>query len=242
MNVTDVVLPRGLMEHTAEYWDGFYARCAMRHEPSPFAAWCMDSQFNKTSFLLELGCGNGRDSFAFRGRDFPTLSIDGSETAIIDNRAYQQARQQQGLTLAEGEFHAVNFACIDQLQQVAGIALARINTVYSRFVLHAIPEALEDKVLDFCAEFLPVGGRMLHEFRTLNDPLMQQGQAVSGNERITDHYRRFIDAQQLRAKLAQRGWRETFFIESKGLAPFGSEDPVVARIVVEKTNATQNNV
>lgn len=227
-----------VLAQTAAYWEQFYARHALRHEPSPFATWCMTHQFDENCRLLELGCGNGRDSFAFRGRNLPTLSVDGCHVAIAGNREYQQVREQQGCAMAEGEFHAIDFSRLEQLGHIASDALQKVNTVYTRFVLHAIPEVLEDKLLDFCASILPAGGKMLHEFRTLHDPLMMQGDALSGNERVTDHYRRFIDAQSLRRKLSERGWREIFFIESTGLAPFGKEDPVVARIVLEKTATT----
>ena len=109
-----------------------------------------------------------------------------------------------------------------------------INALYSRFVLHAIPESLEDAILDFAEQVLPPGGRMLHEFRTTKDALKEKGQALSANERLTDHYRRFIDADAFREKLQKRGWKEVFFVESDGLAVFGEDNPVVARIVVEK--------
>ena len=75
---------------------------------------------------------------------------------------------------------------------------------------------------------------MLHEFRTLHDPMMEQGEMLSANEHFSDHYRRFLDADTFRAKLAARGWRESFFVESKGLAPFKDEDPIVARVIADK--------
>ena len=76
---------------------------------------------------------------------------------------------------------------------------------------------------------------MLHEFRTLRDPLMRQGQVLSANERVTDHYRRFLDPVALRAKLAGRGWEEVDFQEGHGLAVFGQDDPWVARVVARRS-------
>ncbi len=222
--------PERLLRETESYWDGFYSQHNLRHTPSPFALWCLQHHLRPDSRVLELGCGNGRDSFTFLHHGLPVLAVDGSAEAIADNAAHLSVTG----TEAEGHFVALNFAKLDRLKRREAAHLVMVNTVYTRFVLHAVPEPLEDRLLDFCAAILPAGGRMLHEFRTLRDPLMQQGEVLSANERMTSHYRRFIDPNALRAKLAARGFTEIYFVESDGLAVFGDEDPVVARIVAEK--------
>jgi hypothetical protein len=83
-------------------------------------------------------------------------------------------------------------------------------------------------------QHLPTNALMVHEFRTNKDPLMMKGEVISANERMTDHYRRFIDTQVFRHKLTTLGWEEVYFEESHGLAVFGDEDPVVARCVFKK--------
>jgi len=218
------------LNQTSQFWRDFYAKHSLRHDPSPFAQWCLEHQLQRDSRILELGCGNGRDSFTFLHHGFPVIAVDGCEVAIEDNLAHYSERQPK----AAGAFHALNFADLDQLEYQAGEMLGQVNTVYTRFVLHAVPEALEDQLLAFAQRILPIGGRMLHEFRTIRDPLMQKGEVLSSNERLTDHYRRFLDPDVFRAKLSALGWREVFFVEAQGLATFGADDPVVARIVLEK--------
>ena len=221
---------QGALNKTSQFWRDFYAKHRLRNAPSPFAKWCLEHQLHPDSRILELGCGDGRDSFTFLHHGFPVIAVDGCEVAIEDNLAHYSKRQPK----AAGAFHALNFADLDQLTQRTGEMLSQVNTVYTRFVLHAIPEVLEDQLLAFCQRILPVGGRMLHEFRTIRDPLMQKGEALSSNERLTDHYRRFLDPDVFCAKLSELGWKEVLFIESQGLATFDNDDPVVARIVVEK--------
>lgn len=222
------------LEKTQDFWRQFYARSmesgTLRHTPSPFAQWCLQTQLQPGSHILELGCGNGRDSFAFLQHGLQVIAVDGCEVAIADNQSHNAT-----LNLNDtGSFHALNFADLEQLSNLAGSALEHVNTLYTRFVLHAIPEPLEDALLTLAARILPPGGRMLHEFRTIHDPLMQKGQVISASERLTDHYRRFLDADAFREKLANAGWREVFFVEAQGLATFNNDDPVVARIVLEK--------
>lgn len=212
------------LQQTAEFWKGFYAAHNLRHTPSPFAQWCLGNYLPENSHILELGCGNGRDSFAFLHHDLPVIALDACPVVIADNLEHQKE-----LNLKQhGHFATFDFADLDVLN------IDNVNTIYSRFVLHAIPENLEDKILDFATAKMPSGARMLHEFRTIRDPLMQQGEALSETERLTTHYRRFLNPDVFREKLVARGWKELFFVESDGLAIFGEENPVVARIVVEK--------
>lgn len=213
------------LEQTADFWKQFYASCNLRHTPSPFAQWCLENYLSASrSNILELGCGNGRDSFAFLHHNISVIALDACDVAIADNIEHLKT-----LDLAvQGEFLVLDFSKLDTLNTHS------INTLYSRFVLHAIPEHLEDAIFDYATKILPVGGRMLHEFRTIRDPLMQEGEALSETERLTTHYRRFLNPDIIREKLVMRGWKELFFVESNELAVFGSENPVVARIVIEK--------
>lgn len=218
------------LNQTSAFWRNFYVTHSLRNNASPFAQWCLEHHLSAASSILELGCGDGRDSFAFINSGLPVLALDACKVAIDDNKAHQCMQ-----TLpAEGQFLEVDFLHLDTLAERAKNSLECVNTVYSRFVLHAIPETLEDKILDFCHRILPVGGRMMHEFRTIRDPLMQQGVVLSPTERLTDHYRRFLDPDVFRAKLAERGWGDVFFVEQSGLAKFRDDDPIVARIVVKK--------
>ncbi len=220
----------GVKAKNEEFWTHFYAQHSLRHDPSPFALWCLENYLQSASMVLELGCGNARDTFAFLHKGLPVVAIDGCEVAVQDNLEHLAEIRPDGA----GRFFALNFSEIDRLRDLCPDLLKAINTIYSRFVLHAIPEQLEDVLLNFCANILPKGGKMFHEFRTIHDPLMLKGQALSANERLTDHYRRFIDADLLRNKLASYGFREVYFVEAQGLAKFGNDDPVVARIVHEK--------
>lgn len=226
---TDAVLAQ-----TQDFWRGFYARTVasgqLRHTPSPFAQWCLQTQFKPGTRILELGCGNGRDSFAFLHHGLPTVAVDGCEMAIADNRRHYQQHADENK--AAGEFHALNFIRLEQLGALTNGEQEQVNTLYTRFVLHAIPEVLEDTILTWATEHLPQGTQMWHEFRTLRDPMMREGEHLSANERLTDHYRRYLDPDVFRAKLKALGWEEVFFVEADGLAKFGEQDPVVARVGV----------
>jgi len=225
-----------LSDQNMAFWRQFYAKHALRHEPSPFARWCLEHYLSAPGRLLELGCGNGRDTFTFLNSGLNVLAVDGCDVAIADNQLYQSELE----NATQGQFIAHDLGFVEALlehQSAWFDAPTGLNAVYSRFFLHAIPEVVEDQVLAFCAQQIVPGGLMLHEFRTSKDPLSEKGERLSETERWTDHYRRFIETSAFRHKLAEQGWEEVAFIESKGLALFGDEDPVVARIVVRKPEA-----
>ena len=220
----------GVMVKNEQFWSNFYSQNSLRHDPSPFAVWCLENHFQVSNRVLELGCGNARDTLAFLHKGLSVVAIDGCEVAVKDNIEHLVEAKPKGI----GEFFSINFSDIARLREICPKSLRSINTIYSRFVLHAIPEEIEDVLLNFCASILPKGGKMFHEFRTIHDPLMLKGKVISANERLTDHYRRFIDVDTIRKKLIGYGFQESYFIEDRGLAKFGNDDPVVARIVHEK--------
>jgi ubiquinone/menaquinone biosynthesis C-methylase UbiE len=213
-----------------DFWALFYSKDCHLKLPSNFAKWCLLNYFNNRSKVLELGCGNGRDTFYFLENKIPTIGLDGCSVAIRQNNH----RQQNNYFGRIVSFHKLLFNDLVNIEPTF-TAPEGINLIYSRFFLHAITEAEEMRVLDFCDSVLASGGLMCHEFRTTNDPLMNKGTLLSAYERHTDHYRRFIDTSQFRKKLNQRGWKERYFIEAKNLAIFGDENPVVARVVFVKS-------
>lgn len=213
---------------TKAFWDSFYSTSNLRHDPSPFACWCSDRYLTSSSRILELGCGNGRDSFTFAKNGHQILAVDGSEEAIKENKKYSLGHQ----FTHDPEFLHLDFNNFEDQDLIRWTQ--HVDFVYSRFVLHAIPEELERKLLTNISKHVPKGAIMLHEYRTPNDPLMQKGEAISQYERMTDHYRRFIDPVCQRPFIESLGWTLLEMVESRGLAVFNDEDPCVARVVYKK--------
>jgi hypothetical protein len=101
--------------------------------------------------------------------------------------------------------------------------------VYSRFSLHSDTEQAEDSLLGRLAEVVDRPLSVFIEVRTIYDELFGSGQQVGRNAFVTDHYRRFVDPSELRAKL-ERDFRLDSFTISRGYAPYRHEDPQVLRV------------
>jgi SAM-dependent methyltransferase len=223
--MTDIV---SALETTQDFWERFYSTRKLTHEPSPFCEWFQNEYLKAPATLIELGCGNARDAFAFVKNGHSVIAVDRCPVAIKNNIDFLRTHA------IPGKIHFLNecFARLDNLFSLETTGQPEI--VYTRFVLHAVTEDLEDKIIDYAYKALPSGGLMAHEFRTDKDPLSSKGELLSSNERLTDHYRRFINLDSFRSKLDSGKWSFDYCVESHGWARFGREDPCVARVIVRK--------
>ena len=53
-------------------------------------------------------------------------------------------------------------------------------------------------------------GKVMLEFRTTKDPTMRLGKKISLSERISTHYRRFIDVDQFDREISWKGSEDPF--------------------------------
>lgn len=201
------------------HWGDYYSKAKVPIEPSPFAKE-VGKSLGKGSLLLEVGCGNGRDSAFFWSEGHRVVALDASEAAI------ELARNAHGPT-------DIDFRH-GPLPSVAPVLKPGFDAIYSRFVLHAMPLREEEELLDAAHGLLRAGGRFYVECRSINDPMARLGEVISPTERIHGHYRRFIIQDELLERFTSRGFKIISNAESNGLATHGDDDPVVIRIVAEK--------
>lgn len=199
------------------YWNRFYAAAAAPEEPSPFARH-LASEVEPPAFLIDVGCGNGRDSAFFAGLGWTVHGFDASAAAVARCRGRIAA-----LGLADRAAFTQG-AVDDPVTWASLVNREGAPLIYARFLLHAIDEPSEDGLLDRLAEVLNArGGLFAAEFRTPADAaLLKEAQP---------HYRRYVDPDALCAKLQQRGLRIISRIEGQGLAVHKTEDAYVARIL-----------
>jgi SAM-dependent methyltransferase len=200
------------------HWASFYRRHTAVTAPSPFAQDCL-GKLKPAQRLLEIGCGNGRDAMFFAANGFEVTAIDKSQAAIDAGR--------------ERDDRGVEYICCDVVD-VADRVSGKFGVVYSRFSLHAMTRAEEERAIAAAHDLLTPGGMFCIECRSINDPLARAGDVLSPDERIAGHYRRFIVLAELLDKLRGQGFGILEQVESKGLAVFGDEDPVVIRVLAEK--------
>ena len=97
-----------------------------------------------------------------------------------------------------------------------------------------MPLVEEIRTIDAAAKVTSLGGMIFIECRSINDQLAREGEVISPTERIAGHYRRFIVKEELESRLAAAGFKIIDSIESKGLAVFGDNDPMIIRVRAER--------
>ena len=203
------------------FWNNFYKNKKSRLNPSNFAKYCVKNFFTRNKSILDIGCGNGRDSFYFKKKKLIVTGVDKSKVIIEQN-------------LSKNIYKDINFIAKD-INDRSFNKIGKFHFIYARFFLHTIDKKSEKKLFN---NFVKIGykkkTKVFLEFRTIKDPLKKRGRKISSNETFTDHYRRFIEVESLIKKLKKmKNLKIINVIEKKGLARFGNENPVVCRLILK---------
>lgn len=205
-----------------EYWNEYYKeRAKDALVPSDFAKHIAEI-LKPDSQVLELGCGNGRDSLFFLRQGFRVTAVDASDFAIglLKEEVADRARFVCGDFVECGEIYGDKYDCI-----------------YSRFTLHAITKEQEDRLLGNVFRALRSGGFFCIEARTVHDDIYGLGEEVGYNEFIyNDHFRRFIEAEEFREKLESIGFSVVSLEENTGFSKTAESDPMLMRCVAKVEN------
>lgn len=215
---TGVMTPPRLTE---VYWADYYAHHE-HAEASSFARFVherLDSAAPVT--VVDIGCGDGRDSIFFATRGRKVVGLDRAGVAI------EHAREKAGQAgLAQARFEVCDLADGAAFAEVVKDVGTRPLVFYSRFVLHAIDAPTQAALLDAVDAQARSGDLLAAEFRTDKDEEREKAHPK--------HYRRYQNAAEFLADLRDRGWVIDFDVESDGLAPWGDEDPVLCRAIARR--------
>ena len=200
-----------------EYWTDYYKKHPNPVEPSTFAKFCTGF-LEENKSLIELGCGNGRDSVYFAGKQVNVTAVDqvDEEMEYLNNK-----------------YEANNLKFVSEDFTNMGTDNS-YDYVYSRFTIHSIDSEAETRVFNWIYNQLNKDGYFFLEVRSLNDPMFKKGEQISDTENITTHYRRYLDYEDTVEKLEKIGLNIIYKVESQGLAVYNDDDPTLIRLVAKK--------
>ena len=112
------------------YWNKYYNKKFSLHESS-FARFILKYiKRKKRKSLVDIGCGNGRDSIFFFKKGLNVTGLDVSKTAIKKNSLISNKN--------------LSFNIFD----IENTTSKKFDFIYSRFFIHALSEKGEDKFIN----------------------------------------------------------------------------------------------
>lgn len=208
-----------LVNEQVSYWNKFYASNPELKEPSPFAK-SIVCHLNENAKIIDLGCGNGRDSLFFKRNGLDVTAVDKAEVAIN--------------TLHEQHGHHIRFKC-DDFILTDELKPEHFDYCYSRFTMHSIDQNQQDMMIENVYKSLKNDGLFFIEVRSIKDDIYGLGEEVERNAFIyNDHYRRFVVKEELEQELEKTGFEIVYAEEARGFAPFNEMDPTILRVIAKK--------
>lgn len=207
-------------DRDTDYWNRFYQANHKIENPSLFAT-TVGKQLLPNRDILELGCGNGRDSIYFYNLGLNVTAIDASDSVIN----MLQKKYQDGNIC----FICDDFVCSPTIFE------GQYDYCYSRFSLHAINDEQESEVIKNVYKVLKENGKFFIEVRSVNDEIYGKGEKVGKNSYIYEgHFRRFVVKEELEKKMINAGYIIEYSQEEKNFAPFENTNPRIIRLIARK--------
>ncbi|WP_246059081.1 class I SAM-dependent methyltransferase [Campylobacter troglodytis] len=223
MQIDEEALEKGLdflqKRDDKSYWKAYYNTHLKEEAPSLFARFCKEGFLKPEFSLVELGCGNGRDSLYFAKNGIKVLGIDQCENVIEFLK--------KGYDLENLAFESGDFTALKDFDE-------GFDAVYSRFTLHSINEMQQKRLFEWIKRNLKPKGILAIECRGYKNSLYKLGARVEEDAFIyEEHYRRFLNFKALKEALS-KDYELLFAKEDRGFAPFKAEDDFFIRIIGAK--------
>ncbi len=197
------------------YWNKYYKNNIVVSKQSDFAKFVLKRIKKTTGSLIDIGCGNARDTIFFINNKVNAFGCYRSSTIIRKNNKIKKI------------FYHMNF-CKKEIKLPK-----KFNFFYARFFIHAISLKEEEIFFKNIKKNIDSSCQIFLEFRTDKDPLMLEGKYISKYERYTDHYRRFINVDSFIKRMKKKKINILFLKTSNKFAVFKKDKPHICRVILD---------
>jgi tellurite methyltransferase len=215
-----------IKNNTSKYWNQFYNKKNINFKSSSFVKFIHERlKLYKLKRVIDIGCGNGRDTFFFMKKGYNVTAIDQSSEVIKNN--CNIIKKYNFSTIDKPKFLKFDIS-FDKINQ-------KFDLIYSRFFLHAITKENEINFFRLINKIGKKNSFVCLEFRNSNDEIFKKFKLLKHNDFIefnNKHFRRVIDTNLFVKKLLSKiNCEITYIKSSKNLSIYKKDNPNLTRII-----------
>lgn len=196
------------------YWNDYYNSKIQRLPNSEFSNFVLN-KIEKYSSLIDIGCGDGRDTHFFSENGIYTKGIDFSSETIKKNKPYSNRFL---------SFKQIDLLNINKLDE-------NFDHAYCRFIFHSINENVESKLLNWLSK--KIKKNIFIETRILD---------LENQVHNTNHYRRFFTEKEFIDKIINYKFEVNYSETSYNFSKYNkiykvkdlTFDPLILRLIISK--------
>ncbi|MBI5002982.1 class I SAM-dependent methyltransferase [Candidatus Woesearchaeota archaeon] len=175
-----------------QYWKKRTERKEKR-DPTEFAKQCIEFLKDKSrKTVLDLGCGDGRDSIFFAKRGYEVTATDVSPVALeILNKKINEEK-------------ITNIQVIEQDLQNLQFPESSFDIIYTHLSLHYFLDEQTEQIFKMLHKMLTRGGFLFIKCKSTEDEEFGKGKEVEKNVFVTEenYVRHFFDEEYMKQKLS----------------------------------------
>lgn len=208
------------LSDTQKHWNTFYKKNKLKKNSS-FSNFVL-KKINNNADIIDIGCGDGRDSFFFKDFFKKVHALDKSSVVIKKNNIRKKKHKINNLKFTKNNIAKERFWW-----------KKKYKNIYARFFIHAINYKEQLFFLKNLKKISSASSLIFLEFRTIDDPTFKYGTKLSKYERIYGHYRRFINVRDFKKILKENKFKILYYKSSFDFSVFRNQKPHLARFIIK---------
>ena len=203
------------------YWNSYYYKKETNKKSSNFSKFVL-KKLKKNKTLIDIGCGDGRDSFFFSKKKIKTLGIDISKQVIENNNLIVNKKKMKLL-----KFENINIASNKSINR-------KFDYIYARFLIHAVTYKTKKKLILLIKNIKKKNTLVFFEFRNEKDKIFKKGKKVGKNLFLfgNNHFRRKIITKDfIKTFLKLTKSKLLYKMESKTFSMTRNDKPNLTRLI-----------